>query len=180
MAEIPIEKKSGKGWLWLLLILLAVIALAWWLLDNDGDAVEYTDEETVAAAGTEPAGRDTGALPGPVATGGAVTIAAILGNPTGFIGEEFRGEVTVPDVPTDRGFWVEDQGQRLFAVIVDQPSEVPLDINPGEQLRITEGVLHNQASLGDLIGDIDPDTRAIIEDQEVFLVVDEDDIEILP
>jgi len=50
MAEIPIEKKSGKNWLWVLLALLVVALLAWWLLDDDSeDAIEYTDDQPVAA-----------------------------------------------------------------------------------------------------------------------------------
>jgi len=53
MAEIPIEKKSSKTWLWVVLALLVVALLAWWLLDDDSeDAVEYTDDQPVA---TQPA-----------------------------------------------------------------------------------------------------------------------------
>jgi len=54
MAQIPVEKKSGKGWLWALLALLLLALLAWWLLDDDGnDAVEYTDNESAATAPME-------------------------------------------------------------------------------------------------------------------------------
>lgn len=49
MANIPVQEKSSKTWLWLLLAAIIIGLLLWWLLDNDdGDVVEYTDNDTVA------------------------------------------------------------------------------------------------------------------------------------
>ena len=175
MAEIPVEKKSSKAWLWILLALILLALLIWWATDNDDDEVanEVVGEQTIGADPVTP--------PEPVAMESGVTIADILGNPTEYVGRnDFQSEVSVGEVPTDRGFWVEDQGQRLFALIIDQPLEVPMDINSGQQLRITEGMVRDATFLSELPGvEIDADTRRIIEGQDAYLVVNEENVEIL-
>lgn len=45
------------------------------------------------------------------------------------------------EVPSDHGFWIENQGQRLFAAISDEPRESRKDINPGQKLAITEVIM---------------------------------------
>ena len=66
------------------------------------------------------------------------------------------------------------------AVLVDNPQEVPIDINPGQRLRIREGVLCDATYLQQIPGEaLDPDTKRLIEEQQVFLVVQEEAIEIL-
>ena len=53
MAEIPVEKKSGKGWLWALLALLIIALIAWMLLGDDGDEpVDTTETVATAPMGT--------------------------------------------------------------------------------------------------------------------------------
>ena len=110
-----------------------------------------------------------------------VTIGDILGNPDRYVGETFpQAEVNVTEVPTDRGFWIEDEGRRLFAIIIDQPQEEPKDINPGQTLRIEEGVLRDRTFLPAIPGvPLDQDTENIAEQQPIFLTVDEQYINIL-
>ncbi|MDP8913673.1 MAG: hypothetical protein M3N39_08885 [Pseudomonadota bacterium] len=111
----------------------------------------------------------------------AVSIPTILQNPSAFVGRnDFAGEVEVPEVPTDRGFWVQQNGARMFALIIDVPREVPLDINSGQRLRVSKGMLRDSSSIGSIPGEpLDADTKKILADQSIFLVVDEDNIEIL-
>ena len=171
MAEIPVEKKSGgKGWLWLLLLLLIVAALAWWLLSEaaeeeavDPVAVEETEE-------TMPAMDETGEM----------TLAAILADPSAYYGREgFTGTVTVGGPLTDRGFWVENDGARMFAIVIDQPRERPVDINVGATLDISGGTIRNPGDIEDLTGDeLDEDTVDAMEGQQAVLVVSEENIEI--
>ena len=175
MAEIPVERKGGiPWWVWALLAAILIALAIWWIAADD----DVETAEPVAVEAVEPL------APGPVApvAGEAdMTIASILASPGQFVGrDDFQAEVAVPEVPTDRGFWVEDQGQRLFAVIVDEPREVPLDINSGQRLRVTQGMVRDATFLPQLPGaSIDDATRRIIESQNVFLVVDEENIEIL-
>ena len=176
MAEIPVEKKSSMAWLWILLALLLVALLLWWVLDDD-DEVE-TPLAPVAEAPITPA-----TTPEMIAEAPGVTIGDVLGNPTAYVGrDDFRAEVAVPTDAemTDRGFWIEDEGERLFAILYDGPMEEPIHINPGQSLRISEAMLRDRTYLPEIRGDaLDADTQAIAEAQPIFLVVDEDNIEIL-
>jgi len=62
MAEIRVERKEGKGWLWVVLALLALALLAWWFFGrrNDNTAVGASDSTSVPAAVTV----DRGAVDG--------------------------------------------------------------------------------------------------------------------
>lgn len=173
MADINVERKAGMGWLWWVLGLIVLALLLWWVLAPDGEEV----------AMVEPVAEQPIVAPEPMpemAPQADVTIAQILANPTMYVGTEYSGEVTVAEVPTDRGFWIENEGQRLFAVIIDQPLEEPKDINPDQTLQITQGTIQDQTHLPQLEGAaLDDRTRQIIQEEPVFLVVDEANIEIL-
>jgi len=172
MADIDLERKrSGMGWLWGLLALLAVVLLAWWLWPDTEEA-EFAEADVGAeVAPVEP----LATTPEPVATAAGVTIGDILGSPDAYIDQPFpRAEVNVAEVVTDRGFWIEDQGERLFALIVDRPQEQPVDLNPGQTIRIDRGTLRDRTFLPELPGaPLDQETENIAEQQPIFLVVEE-------
>lgn len=174
MAEIHIEKKkSSMAWLWILLAILALILIVWWLWP-EAEVVEPVAAVTPVAPITD----TFVATPPPAAE--TPTIGAITASPQAWVGREFSGEVNVVEVPTDRGFWVEQDGQRMFALVVDQPREQPVDINPGQRLRITSGTVRDAAYLPQLPGDtLTSDTEAVVRDQPVYLVVNEDNITFL-
>lgn len=187
MAKIDLEKKKtgGMGWLWALLLLVALALLLWWLWgawsDDEPDyAVDEVLEEPYepAAPVAEPEAGE-----GAMVAGAGLPVAEILADPDSWIDRTVSGEAAVTDVPTDRGFWVEQDGQRLFALIIDRPAEVPLDIQAGQTLDLTDATIYRaEAALeeGTIPGrPLDDDTRRIAQDQEVILVVDESDIEIL-
>jgi len=89
-------------------------------------------------------------------------------------------EVTVVEVPTNRGFWIEDEGHRLFVIVIDQPREEFIGITLGQTLRIVEGMLRDRTFLTEVTGEaLDADTEEIAKRQEVFLVLDEAHISIL-
>lgn len=175
MAEIPVTKKSSLAWLWILLAILALALIAWWVLSRD-DKVEGVPVEAVSEGTID---SDPGATPvEPIA---GMSIATILSNPAIYVGrDDFAAEVTVPEVPTDRGFWIEGEGQRMFAVLIDNPQEVPIDINAGQRLRVANGMIRDASFIDRMPGKpLDADTIALIRDQAAYLVVDEDDIAIL-
>lgn len=177
MAHIPVEKTSrGGGFLpWLLgLLVLALLGWALWaLLDDDEAEVAVVPAPTTATTPEPRTGTTAGAA--------TVDLAAILENPQAYAGESFpTTEVRVADVPTDRGFWIEHEGARLFAIVVDQPSEQPKDINPGQTLRVTGGTLRAPSYLSELPGmPLDAQTEATAREQDVFLVVDERNLDVL-
>lgn len=178
MAEIPVEKKSSMSWLWILLALILAALLLWWLFSaGDDDEFEPVGDE-VAVVETV----DTEAVDGTAAPGGAMTLAAILANPSAYYGREgFTGEVTVAGPLTDRGFWIENEGNRMFAIVIDQPAERPIDINPGATLRLNGGTVRDPSTItaADIKGDaLDQDTMNVLQDQEAVLVINEANIEI--
>lgn len=179
-----------RTWTWIALILAVLILLGWWLWPMIWPAT--SEEEPVAPLGpavTTPTDREM-AVDGeaePVvetdllAVGLQASIGDVLDDPDLFRSETVPlTEVQVAEVPTDRGFWIEHDGRRLFAVIVDVPEEEPKDIEAGQTLRIEGGVLHGPEFLPEMPGrPLDADTEATVRDQPIFLVVDERAIEIL-
>ncbi|HEV2146226.1 MAG TPA: hypothetical protein VGR37_02295 [Longimicrobiaceae bacterium] len=183
MADIDVERKSGFPWLWVILGLLLLALIAWWLIPDEEEPVAVAPP--VAEQGVVPANPPP---PEPVVQGPFNTIASVLGNPSGVIGQTFApaAPLRVAEVVSDRGFWVEDQGQRLFVVINEgampnaQPgvadvqgkqAEMP-NVNAGDMIRITEGVIHDPTSLQHLQGPIEPETRRVLSGLQVFLITD--------
>lgn len=181
MAEIHIERKNGTAWLWLLLAGLAVLAVLAWLLWRpdaaDTAVVTATIVDPVPAPATVATIAPLGSTP--TANVETPTIATILANPPQWVGREFSGTVTVAEVPTDRGFWIEEGGRRLFAILVDAPAEVPIDINAGQRIRV-RGTLRDAAYLPQLPGrPIVAATQEVARREPVYLVADEQSITIV-
>lgn len=169
MAKIPVEKKQQAPWIWWLLGLLLLGGIAWLLVEvfDDDDDLDVADVEGVEPIPT-PATQDRE----------EVDLGAILANPGEYVGEPFPAtEVTVGSVPTDRGFWIAEGSDSLFAIIIDVPEEQPKDINPGQTLQIEGGTLHDSSYLSEISGrPLDADTESIAEEQGVFVVVNERNI----
>ncbi len=185
MADIDLERRrrGGAGWVWWVVGLLIIGLIVWWAWPNNdvGDVAEVTAPVGAAAPAAE-----TGAMGAPATTEPAnvvspnVQFGDITANPQEYMGRSLPTvEASVPEVPTDRGFWLEENGNRLFAIVIDQPNEQPVDINPGQRLRITGGTLRGPDYLGQVPGvPLDQDTRNIAQQQPIFLVVNESDIHI--
>jgi len=84
MAEIPIERKSSKAWLWVLLALAGLAFLAWYIINSrvvETPATTAAAGEVAPAAGVVDAGAGAdapaAANPGLNAPGGAVTGAPV-------------------------------------------------------------------------------------------------------
>ena len=165
------DRRKVGGLLWGLLALVVVALVIWWAWPEAEDSFEEGD----LATQTQP-------VP-PVAVEGPsrVTLAAILDDPATHVGHTFpQTEVRVAEVPSDRGFWIESEGRRMFALIIDQPREQPKNIQAGQSLRIEGGTLRDASHLGQIEGAaLDADTRRIAEQQQIFLVVDEANIVML-
>ena len=174
MAEIPVEKKNNLTWLWIVLAIIVAALLLWWLLgDDDGDTEQIAgDTVAIEQSADTTTTEDTGEM----------TIAAIVADPEAYYGQEgFTGTVNVGGPLTDRGFWIENDGARMFALIIDKPVERPKDINPGATLRIDGGTIRNASEISaeGIEGDaLDQDTMDAIADQQAVLLVDEASITI--
>ncbi len=173
MADINVERKSPGIWPWI--IGLIVLALLIWALvaamDGDDDAEVAVLDPAAEVAEVQPT-----MPPVEIMTAG-VPVLQIMESPATWIGQTVAGEVRVVDVPTDRGFWIEDQGRRLFVILNDRPSDASIDIDAGQTLRINQAMIHDNVSA--VSGDVDADTRNIAQGQPVFLTVDEANVEIM-
>lgn len=181
MADIDVERKtSSMAWLWWLLGLLLVGLLLWWLLADDDDAdltvVDPADPAMVTPATT----------PEPIAQGG-LCVAEVLANPTTYVGQTLGTcPMQVVEVVSDRGFWIEENGQRIFVVINEgapgvadtqgRVDERP-DINPGQTINITEAMVLDDVQ--NLAGPLDQQTQSIAQQQPWFLAIDEENVNVL-
>lgn len=191
MAEINVERKKKSHWGWIIAALIALLVI--WavieMLDRDGE------EAAVAPAATsqvEPAGppvaldppaanTELGPTTGDAAGAAAVLpVAAILAGPTGYAGQEISGTAVVTDVPTDRGFWIEQDGQRMLALIAQAPGmEQAINVNAGQRVELSGAVVHDQASAAQVSGTLDEQSKQLIGNQPAFLLVEPRDITIV-
>lgn len=180
MAKIDLERKKrgGGGWLVGLAVLALLALVAWWIWPDTGDDMALDEGPEVV----EPVGEGVGATEPPLT--GELTLSTIAANPQGFVGQTFSGEVRVVDVPLDRGFWVAptgaqaQQGQRVFALIVDTPQERPFDVQEGQTLRLMNATVRDTTFLPELSGrPLDSRTEQVAREQTAFLVVNEDAIQ---
>ncbi len=155
-------KKKTTWWPWILLALVLLAALLFWLATaaDDDDAVVDTTAELSDASHRATVVNDD--LPTATVAKANYALGDVVENPTEFIGrDDFSGEVSKPSVPTDRGFWIEADGARLFAVLIDGLREVPVDINVGQKLHVAKGMLRDATFIADIPGEeLEADTLA--------------------
>ena len=190
MADIDIEKKKGgMGILpWILGLLLLGLIL-WGLTqcgDNEEEAVvvpaadTLTDPAAVAAPmpmDTGMAMADTTAMGAAGAAAGALPIAAVLANPGQYGSQAVSGTARVTEVISDRGFWVEDAGQRMFVVIAEpQASEQAVDINAGQTVRLS-GQVREGSAAGQVTG-LEAEAQRVAQGQPAFLMVNPSEVSV--
>lgn len=179
MADINVERKSPGIWPWIIgLLVLALLIWALVAVLGGDDEAELAVVDPLATEVTEvDPTLPPVETPAPIAEGVGVPVSQIIESPATWTGRTVGGEVRVVEVPTDRGFWIEDQGERLFVILRDAPAEQPVDINPGQTIRMSEAMIYDDVA--NLPGEIDADTRNIVQGLPVFLGVDEANVEIL-
>lgn len=176
MAQIRVERKSSTGWVWWLLGLL-VLALVLWAvfaaMDNDqvGLVTEPGVVESVPpVAATGPSFSDV------QVTG--IPVGQIAESPVSWAGRNVSGEVRVTEVVSDRGFWIEADGQRMFVLLNEVPGEIK-EINAGQTIRLTDATVHQTGDASQLPGNLDQQAQRIASGQPAVLAIDSRDVEIL-
>ena len=191
MADIDIEKKKGgMGILpWILGLLLLGLIL-WGLTqcgDNDEEPVVVPTADTLADPAVAPMPMDTGmAMADTTAMGaagaagaaaGALPIAQILAGPGQYASQSVSGTARVTEVISDRGFWVEDAGQRMFVVIAEpQSAERAVDINTGQTIRLS-GQVREGSAAGQVTG-LEQEAQRVAQGQPAFLMVNPSDVSV--
>lgn len=180
MADINVERKKGGGiWPWVLG--LALLALLLWGITQcgDDDAAEGTAVTDTLGAVTDTGmlnttapGAGAGMAGAPGAEAGAMLpVAQIVGTPDAAVGQTMSGQAQVTQVVSDRGFWVEDAGQRLFVVLGEaQAQEQRIVVQPGQTVQLTGVVRRGSAS--ELPANFEAETKRVAEQQPAFLFVE--------
>lgn len=180
MANIDVQRRETSIWPWLLgLIVLGL--LIWGAMELFGGGTEETTytESAPAVVESEPS-VITPETTTPMATTPTtgLTIAQILQNPTAHIGHTFSGAVQVTEVPTDRGFWVTDQGQRIFVIINGPAPDQPKNIQANQMVQLNNAQIYGTEQLATLPGTLDADTRQLAQQQQAVLFVEEQNLTI--
>ncbi|MGE0132945.1 MAG: hypothetical protein AB7U82_33110 [Blastocatellales bacterium] len=104
--------------------------------------------------------------------GGGLPLASIASDPASYVGRPVEGAATVSSVVSDRGFWIENGGQRMFAMIDESAagrSEMA-DIKAGQRLRFN-GTVQDAASAAQLPGvqSLEAESKRIIQSQPAYI-----------
>ncbi|HEX8271351.1 MAG TPA: hypothetical protein VF615_01795 [Longimicrobiaceae bacterium] len=195
MADIDIEKKEKKGMgilPWILGLLL--LGLILWGLTQCGDGEEEaavmpadtTVTDTTMGAMAAPVPMDTGmamadttamGAAGAAGAAGALPVAQLLASPGQYASGGASGTARVTEVVSDRGFWVEEGGQRMFVVIAEpQSAERAIDINAGQTLRLS-GTVREGSAAGQVTG-LEQEAVQVAQGQPAFLLVNPSDVSV--
>lgn len=188
VADIDIERKKGGGiWPWILGLLLLGL-LAWGLSRCSGDdaddsaAVPVTDTAVApSAVAPAPLPPVDPAAPADSATvaAGTIPVAQIVANPAQFAGQPVSGTARVVEVVSDRGFWIEEEGQRMFTIIAEpQAAEGRVNIEAGQTLQLS-GSVKQQGAGAAVPTNLEEETRRLAEQQPAFLVVHPRDVSVV-
>lgn len=167
MPELQIERREQPAvpvWLWVIAALL-LAAVLWWFFAGSGNRPSAGVGETPGSAQTT-----TGTA------GDTLPLSAIIANPGNYFGQSVSGFADVATVNSDRGFWVETAGQKLYAVLDDSIPEYPPDVNAGQTLQI-QATVRDPAKLDELpVKKLEVDARQSLTGQPAFLHVQKIDI----
>ena len=116
MAHLEIQEKKGGSWMWWLLGLVLLAAIAWWLFgrNDDRDVVGSAAGVTQSPA---PTPTDAGAITDLGALTGSTDASATMGRRVALT------NVPVLEAVSDKGFWIGSGtgvGQGIFAVRTNQ------------------------------------------------------------
>lgn len=183
-APAPVERRR-RSVLPLVIGLLVLAALAWALMNYfnrarvDETALIGDGASTTPAVTAQP--REGAGVPAgdPAATNDWFPVAAIFDGPAAYVDRRISGNARVADVASDRGFWIEQDGQRMF-VMVNEPQsmEQAVDINVGQTLALT-GTVHDNTSIGRAGTSLTDEARQVIGTQKAFVVVQPADVRIV-
>jgi hypothetical protein len=187
MADIDIERKKKSPLPWIL-GLLALALLAFLLMQSCGDEEEvepavvtdtttaFTDTTTAMAPVTDTTTMGAaGAGAAAAGAAGAGWIGTVLAGTNA--GQTASGSGVVPETPSDRGFWIEENGQRVFAILAE-PMEQIKDIDPGQRVSISNARVMRGSESSQIPQDVDAEARQTASGQGYFLLVPSSGVQI--
>ncbi len=95
------------------------------------------------------------------------------------VGRMVTGTFQVDEVISDRGFWIGEGENRVFAVVrEDVPKHEMIDIDKGQSLKLT-GYLVPASAASNLTGTLEKDTTQAIEKEGAFLAMHHKQVKIV-
>ena len=79
----------------------------------------------------------------------------------------------------DRGFWIQEDGRRLFVVLDPRNLETPYEVESNNRVMIENAEVRNGDQLDDISGQLSAETRDMATQQRVFLLADGQDVDLL-
>ena len=166
MPELDIQRRpaGASPWIWVIgALVLALAVWGFWAATTQGrDRTAALPAERVAGERAEARGPEM--LP----------IAALMTTPNQYFQKPVRGAATVTEVVSDRGFWVEDAGQRVFVVLGEGITEKEVNIEAGQKVEI-EGLFLEQTRSTE-VPQLEPEAQTIAATQAGFIRADSVDI----
>ncbi|HEX6039295.1 hypothetical protein [Longimicrobium sp.] len=186
MADIDIERKKKSPLPWVLaLLVLALLAFLLMRSCGDDDAAPVTDTTTAPAAtaagaapmpATDTTGMAATGAAGAAGAAGAGWIGTVLAGTNA--GQTTGGSGIVPETPSDRGFWIEENGQRVFAILAE-PMEQVKDIDPGQRVTLSNARVMRGSEASQVPQDVDAEARQTAQGQPYFLLVPASGVQIV-
>ncbi|MDQ3287577.1 MAG: hypothetical protein M3Q42_04825 [Pseudomonadota bacterium] len=190
-------RSRGRTWQWIIGFIVVVL-LVWGvarLLRDEGEplsgravGIPVVAPEPVVPVDPLEAGDLVPAVD--TRRGEAIPVSAIIATPKAFHGRPVAGVATVAEasarIPANRGFWIEEAGQRIFVVVVqkadvsprrDQPRSssdnagVAPEMTPGQRVELS-GRVYPGAMAPQVAPGLDADTRGMLSAQPAFLLVE--------
>jgi hypothetical protein len=186
MPELDIQpRQSGDSvWAWFVAILIPVL-LVWWIiavatprrtqtpptLPVGGTRLEAPTGTATATTAGEPTVLHAGGAPMATPSHEPLPIVAIKRDPAQYHGKRVSGNATVTGVASDRGFCVEQNGERIF-VIDGKTTTAAGKLQAGERVWL-EGYVYETAASGRMpqVEPMDKATAKMLADQKVFMHV---------
>ncbi len=162
--------------------LLVSLLLLWALWEFIGNFAVSVVEKTVQPAVT-PAPlvdlairSDSEVTPTPIppteADNTPIAVSAILMGPSDYVARRVAGTARVTEIVRDEGFWIEESGRRMFAVLASDPENAQraLTFSAGEQVRLS-GVVHDASMVNRIGGGLPAQTQDLISREPAVLLV---------
>ena len=133
MADIGVAPKAGGQqytWVWMLVALVAVVALMWWLAAASADLATQTPTVEEAVEGDNVGNVAVG-------TGELLEFGTVAAEPSAYVGEQIRVEnVDVAATLGPRAFWADVPGQNPFLVVLGPELSQVSELAGGERLHL--------------------------------------------
>jgi hypothetical protein len=162
--ELEIERRENRGvpgWVWL--VAAVILGLIIWGI------VAATNNRQAAVAPADRVAGERQETPGME----MLPIGAIVGAPDQYFDKDVRGAARVTEVISDRGFWVESEGQRALVMLAEGIPEAGVNVEAGQQLDIQGVFLRPDAAN---TSQVEPQAAQVLQDQPGFIRANSVDI----